>query len=437
VKRYGSLVTLILVTGFIAMLALNWPGQMSFDSVMQLAEARAGFYHSWHPPVMAWLLGLCDSLVRGTGLFILFNGALALFAFLTFAQPRRSSGLTVLLALLVVASPQWLLYQGIVWKDVLFADAALAGFAALARAVRGNSLWYLPAILLLALAMMARQNGMVIVPVAAAMLGVILWRRVTPRRAVGGALFLLVSVAELALGGEALLALRGDHGADAADEIRVAQSYDLAGMIKRDPALRLARLETGDRALAGMLRMRGAALYTPIWVDPLMNDETLHQAISDAPPGLVFAQWRDALLAHPALYAATRWPVFAWVVGTPDLEACHALFTGVDGPPEVMAALGLKPVWRPQDRLHNSYGLWLRSTPFFSHLAFGALALALLFFLLWRRRDMDLAAAGLLAAALAFAASFFVVSIACDYRYLIFLDLAAMAGALAATARKN
>ena len=58
------------------MLALNWPGQMSYDSVAQLAEARAGFYHSWHPPVMAWLMGLFDSLIAGTGLFVLFNGAM-------------------------------------------------------------------------------------------------------------------------------------------------------------------------------------------------------------------------------------------------------------------------------------------------------------------------------------------------------------------------
>jgi len=41
-----------------------------------------------------------------------------------------------------------------------------------------------------------------------------------------------------------------------------------------------------------------------------------------------------------------------------------------------------------------------------------------------------LAIAAMLASALAFAASFLVISIACDYRYLYFLDLAAMAGAL-------
>lgn len=436
-KRYGTPLGLILLAGLAAMLALNWPGQMSYDSVSQLSEARAGFYHSWHPPVMAWLMGILDSIVRGTGLFILLNGLLALFAFWSFAQPRRASALTMLLALLILLTPQWLLYEGIVWKDVLFADAALAGFAALGRAVRGKALWYVPSILLLALAMMTRQNGLVIVPVAAAMLGIILWRRMTPRRAVGGALLFFWLVISIAFGGEALLALRGDHGADAADEIRVAQSYDLAGIMSRDPGLRLAKLEADDPKLALLLRTRGVALYTPTWIDPLMNDEVLHEAITAAPKGLIFAQWRAAVLGHPAAYLAHRWAVFSWVVGTPDREACHALYTGVDGPPALMTELGLHPLWRPQDQLHNRYGMLLRGTPIFSHLLFGALALVLLAFLVWRRRDMDLAAAGLLAAALAFALSFFVVSIACDYRYLYFLDLAAMAGALAAAAPKN
>ena len=419
------------------MLALNWPGQMSYDSVAQLAEARKGFYHSWHPPVMAWLLGVFDSLVTGTGLFIVFNGALALFAFHTFAQPRRATMLTVLLVVVAMATPQWLLYQGIVWKDVLFADAALAGFAALGRAVRGHSLWYVPAILLLALAMMTRQNGLVIVPVAAAVLGLILWRRVSPGRAVGGAAIFAALIVLLALGGEAILALRGDHGADAADEIRVAQSYDLAGMLTRDPRLRLTRLEAGDPALAALLRSHGTKLYTPVWIDPLMNDAPLHGAVTASPPGLIFTQWREAVLAHPGLYLATRWPVFRWVTTTPDLEACHALFTGVDGDPALMKSLDLHPAWRPQDQWHNRYGLWLRDTPFFSHLLFGTLALMLAIFLVWRRRTMDLVAAGLLAAALAFTASFFVLSIACDYRYLYFLDLAAMAGAMTAAARKG
>jgi hypothetical protein len=434
VNRHGLCAAIVLGAGFLAMLALNWPGQMSYDSVMQLADARAGFYHSWHPPVMAWLLGVFDRLLSGTGLFILFNGALAAFAFLTFAQPRRAGILTVLLALLAVLTPQWLLYQGMVWKDVLFADAALAGFAALGLAARGRHPLgaILLAVLLLSLAAMTRQNGLVILPIAALVLAAIAARHVSRRRALGGALAFLGVTLALVLGGNRLLLAEGDRGADAADEIRTAQAYDLTGMLKRDPAFRPARLEAEDPALARMLLTRGTALYSPAWIDPFLNDPALHDAIAAAPDGLVFAQWRQAVTGHAGLYLATRWAVFAWVLATPDLAACHALFTGIDGPPDVMAALGLQRAWRPQDRAHNAYGLALLHTGLFSHLLFGTLALVLLPLLIRRR---DLAAAGLLLAALAFAASFFVVSIACDYRYLYFLDLAAMAGALAAAAR--
>ena len=78
----------ILLAGFAAMLALNAPGQMTYDSVMQLADGRRGFYDSWHPPVMAWLLGLFDAAVPGTLLFLVFQSTLLLFALLAFLWTR-------------------------------------------------------------------------------------------------------------------------------------------------------------------------------------------------------------------------------------------------------------------------------------------------------------------------------------------------------------
>lgn len=62
--------------------------------------------------------------------------------------------------------------------------------------------------------------------------------------------------------------------------------------------------------------------------------------------------------------------------------------------------------------------------------------MALLIYLLRRGTGPDLAVAGLLAGALLFALTFAVISIACDYRYLVFLDFAAMAGTLHAV-KKN
>ena len=50
--------SVILLLGFAVMLAMNAPGQLSYDSVSQLADGRAGFYNSWHPPVMACLVAV-------------------------------------------------------------------------------------------------------------------------------------------------------------------------------------------------------------------------------------------------------------------------------------------------------------------------------------------------------------------------------------------
>ena len=50
--------------------------------------------------------------------------------------------------------------------------------------------------------------------------------------------------------------------------------------------------------------------------------------------------------------------------------------------------------------------------------------------LMLRRDPADLIIAGLMVGALGFAASFFVFSIACDYRFLYVLDLAALTGVL-------
>jgi len=76
------------------------------------------------------------------------------------------------------------------------------------------------------------------------------------------------------------------------------------------------------------------------------------------------------------------------------------------------------------------------ATPVYSHILWGALALMLLVLLLRRGEPGDAAIAGLLVGALVFTVTFAAISIACDYRYLILLDLAAMTGALHWTAKK-
>src|ERR1700722_16693855 len=146
------------------MLALNLPGQMSYDSVSQLYQGRSGLYNSWHPPVMAWLLGLFDRLWRGPALFVAFDAALLLGAWgLLLRQGRNADWRAGAVLLAICLTPQFLLYQGTVWKDILFANAGVAGFAALAlMAANDNKFWLFACVPLLVLAALARQNGIVL-----------------------------------------------------------------------------------------------------------------------------------------------------------------------------------------------------------------------------------------------------------------------------------
>src|ERR1700678_2201406 len=55
----------IILLGYVAALVADFPGHFSPDGVWQLAQGRVGRYNTWHPPVMAWLLGLAGRVHTG------------------------------------------------------------------------------------------------------------------------------------------------------------------------------------------------------------------------------------------------------------------------------------------------------------------------------------------------------------------------------------
>jgi hypothetical protein len=419
--RPSRVAAAVLVIGFGVMLALNAPGQLSYDSVTQLADGRSGHYNSWHPPLMAWLLGVFDSLVPGTFLFLLFQGLLLLGALLALLALKPRGWLSAGVAFLIVLTPQWLLYQGDIWKDMLFADAAIAGFAALAwYAQRPHPARAVLALVLLVLAAGVRQNGVVVLPVAAVILAMI-----APGRWRHGLAFLAAGLV-LLIGLNLVLASRSDGGDGAAAEIRLAQSYDLAGAFARAPNLSVPLSPDLDRLLRG----RGARLYTPLRNDPFAADPVISKARGDAPDGAISGAWRALVINHPLLYLQVRWADFAAVLATPDANICHFATAGISGPPELLRQLDLSVRNRTQDRALKGYAQLFFATPLFSHLVWGLLAVVLLIVLLRRASPVDKTVAGLLSGALLFSLTFFFISIACDYRYLIFLDLAVMAASL-------
>jgi hypothetical protein len=433
-SRAGLVAAAVLVAGFLVSVALNLPGQLSFDSVAQLHDGRFGFYSPWHPLIMAWMLGISDSLTGGAGLFVVFN------AFLLFASmvsclwlAPRARWPAVAIAAICCALPQFVLYQGIVWKDVLFADAAVAGFACLAQAgqrwrhgaVRWG--WIIAAFQLFALAALARQNGAVALVVGAMALTCIAHANaVRWRYAIcWGAVALVTAFVFVFCAGSAL-ATRTNGLSGPKAQIALLQLYDLVGAVKAEPSLALDRIDHANPDLDEEIRSDGVALYTPERVDTLVSSADLQGEFNDTQPAVVGAQWWDLVWRHPWLYLDIRARVFAWVFLTPDISKCLPYYTGVDGPPALLRDLRLVRMFRPQDRMLGNYASHFLGTPVFSHATFAILAGLLIAFLLRRGRAADLAFAFMLIGAMAFALSFFVISIACDYRYLLFLDLSAL-----------
>jgi hypothetical protein len=427
----------IILGGLLLMLGANLPGQLSYDSVVQLFEGRTGVRASYAPGIMSWLLGRFDRLIPGPGLYVTATATLVYGALAALPGLRpRTSWVAAPVALAAVLTPALLVYQGIVWKDVLFANLAVAGFVCLAHAAqrwrsgKGRIAPLAAALVLLATASLARQNGAIVILFAALALA---WTargggwRASLAWGAGGLVATLLLTQAIGL----LVQPRGSTmTGDTEAGMRIIQRYDILGAVAEDPKLDLKVFRKTDPPLVDLVRGEGVKVYTPERINPMAQSKVVSAAFAPVSSEVIARQWRSILLHDPMDYLGHRAQVFRWMVAPPDLGRCLPLHVGVAGPPDKIAQLELSPGVRPQDQALLGYGALYLATPLFSHVTYAVAALAFGVIFVLRRGPADIVMAALMAGALAFAASFFVISLACDYRYLYFLDLAAMAGAL-------
>ncbi|MDE2182167.1 MAG: hypothetical protein KGJ78_04020 [Alphaproteobacteria bacterium] len=430
--------TAVLLLGGAIVYLINFPGSMEDDSFAQLVEGRTGSYSFWHPPIMSWMLGVSDALPGPPeAYFVAFDMLLAFGALASLVWLRRRvSWGAVACGVIVLLLPQLMLLQAVVWKDGLFADLCLAAFVCLAHAdshwlnVRIRYGLVIASIGFIALAMLARQNGFVMLPFAAGALGwsatrIFGWRKGLLHAAAFAALS-----AGLALGINALLALRSDGLPAQEEQFKVLHLYDLTGMVRRDPSLPLPVLDRQSPGLAHLIRTEGVRLWSPVKNDTLELSGKIVAALEDTPADVLTRQWQEAVLRHPGLYLAVRGQLFAWVFWPVHVELCHPYHIGDEGNPDDLAMLGAQPRMDARDVALGDYAHAFVGTPVFWHPFYALIVLGVMVVLLRRRARGDIAIAALLASALVFTASFFVISIACDYRYLYVIDLSALAGLL-------
>ncbi|HEX3364289.1 hypothetical protein [Phenylobacterium sp.] len=427
----------VLAAGLLVMLGANLPGHLSYDSVAQLYEGHFHIRETWGPALYAWVLGFFDRFIPGTSLYVTVSAALLFGSLAAMADLRpRTSWWGVLMAALVALTPQLMIYQGIVWKDIMFADCAVAGFVLVAWAGR---VWpdkvrrwtlLIAALVLMAAGAQVRQNGIIAGGFAALAVGWIAAQG-SWRRGIGWAVGALIALV-LVGGAETTFSEPPKAPTDTAlsTGLRIVQSYDLLGAIAMDPNYKIDKLSEADPAAAAIVRARAKADYSGRRVD-FVDRDTAIQAGMNALPDKAFAQqWIDLIIHHPGLYLRVRWEDFRWVFAPPVIDWCLPVYVGIDAPIEKMAPLGLQHRFVQSDVMLSNYASWFLDTPVMNHAFYFAVSLVLAGLFLWRRQEGDVTMAAMQLAAVAFSASFFIISIACDYRYLYFSDLAALAGLL-------
>jgi len=429
---------LILLGALLLMLRLNLPGHLTVDSVLALHEGRFGVRTTWNPAFFGWLLGVLDRIHTGTALAVGLAGGLLFGAWALLPSVRqRTSWLAPIAALALVALPQVIIYPGIVWKDVQFAVCAVAGFALLAFGVRDparSTPWIslVAAAGLFAVAGLLRQNGLLLALPAALAFA---WARSGVRgwwRSSAVAVGWLAAVALLTFILSAVAQPQGMGRPDdaGAKGVRILQTYDLVAASAIDPDRPTPHIDRASSVAGAYLRGQAGRIYSPERVDTLGLDPDLADLLRQVPDEIIREEWLELVTEDTGVYLEARALAFQQVIGTPVIDRCLPLSVGVDGPPEALVALKMPRRWsRGDQRLYN-YATWFMGTPAMSHLAFGLVALAVGIVLLVRRDPADLPMAGLMAGALGFTASFFAISLACDYRYLYLLDVAAITGVL-------
>jgi hypothetical protein len=425
----------VVAAGLLAMMGANLPGHLSYDSVAQLYEGHFHIRETWGPALYAWILGFFDRFVPGTALYVTASGLLFFGAVASLTDLRpRTRWLGAIAAALLLMTPQVMVYQAIVWKDVMFANCAVAGLICIAHAGRvwpdrtRRWLYLVAALVLLAAGSQVRQNGIIASVFAAIALGWIAsagrWRR--------GVVWAVCGLLAVAIVGklETSLSEPAKAPADSAVNtgIRIVQGYDLIGAHAIDPTYRLDKLATYNPAAAATISKRAKADYSGRRVDFVDRDDTIRKALDSLPDKALSKQWFDLILRRPALYLRVRWEDFRWVFIPPVIDWCLPVYVGLDAPVEKMAPLNLDHRYVQADVELYNYSTWFMDTPVYSHLTYALISLVLAGLFLWRRERSDIVMAALQLGGAAFSASFFIISIACDYRYLYFTDLAAIVG---------
>jgi hypothetical protein len=421
------LIIALLAAGFALSIAAFYPGYMSVDA-QWVYKTTFGNLGDWQSPVMSVLWHAIDPIAPGSMsmlllMLLLYWGGFGLFA-ITVAGTNPSFGIA---AVLLAFTPPAFFFTGLIWRDILFADAwlfaAALTFATTARPVAVRWPAQTVAMMLVAFGVLLRPNAIIAAPFLAAYVlwpAAFRWQRVAviliPGILAGYAL--IHAVYYVALDAKRLYPLHSVF------------VFDLGGITYFSGQNQFPVTFTPEQT---------AMLFTSKCYNPDRWDYYWHIAPCDfvmrrleskddlifGTPRLVDA-WRDALMSNPVAYLKHRANFMATFLGR-DVLLIPTL--DLDDPsrrvhaqnPLFMAMISIQNMLQPLGLL--SLGFWL------------AMAIVVCVFA-WplRATPAGAFAFGTAGSAIVYVLSFFPFGVAADFRYGYWCVLASLTGAVAVLA---
>ena len=405
--------------GFALTLYVFYPGVMTYDARFVYEYAAKGTMEDWQSPVMIVLWRWINPVAPGAASMFLLIVTLywSAMGLLAFTLARRSIWPAIALVALALSPPAFV-FQGIIWRDILFANswllAAVLAFAAADRDAKLRLPAQAIALCLLAFGVLLRPNSLIAAPILAV---AVLWpRQFSWKRAA-----ICFAPIGIALFGLMQFVYYGVLNATQQHPLQSIMVFDLGGISHFAKENQFPVTWTAPEAA-----LLTTGCYQPTQWDIYWRlapcEFVMHKLKGDnifGTPALTKA-WMHAVAKHPFAYLQHR-AAFMWnflsranlTIWTDDVyEPSKKVFPD-------------RPAFNALVAIHDA----LKPTPLFRTGTWLIVCMAVAAFA-WRRRytAAGVFAIGVCGSGALYGLTFFIVGVASDFRYAYWAVLASIAG---------
>jgi hypothetical protein len=412
-------------------IAVHLPGQLSFDSIMQLQEAATGTSLSWNPPFMSALIRWFGGGELGATAIVVICCVFTYFGFWLFIDAmlkakakegvEHSHAIKLIACLAFIVNPIIFVNIGIVWKDIIFSSflslAIALSFQAAVAEFKRAVFFSIAAAVLLSAALLIRQQGIFMAPILLCLpiIALLYARGFSLSRklftSIGLCLCLVFSSFFLNMQAKQSIVNAGDKSTSVG--LRMVMMFDIAGIIVESKL-------PGDALPATLTPVQREAIeasYSSKRIDFMAANRDAMQWFDAI---AIDQTWQHLVRQQPEAYLKHRLAVFSEILNLKGVEGCLPIHVGVTGRKDFLAALGINSGTDRHDQLVYDTAAVFFEWPIYRHWFYLILLLIASIALCFTKMPTRIKPMCMVMASATwlYYFSYLLTGVACDFRYL-------------------